>query len=66
MVYEPTGRRAGSGAAVALHTPLEPRAGRVTAPGRYLVTVNRGARSDDPGAVFTRHGGYDRATAPRA
>jgi hypothetical protein len=34
--------------------------------GRYLVTVNRGARADDPGAVFTRHGGYDRTTAPRA
>jgi hypothetical protein len=34
--------------------------------GRYLVTVDRGTRSDDPRAVFTRHGGYDRATAPRA
>jgi hypothetical protein len=34
--------------------------------GRYLVTVNRGTRTDDPRAVFTRHGGYDRATAPRA
>ena len=34
--------------------------------GRFLVTVNRGTRSDDPRAVFTRHGGYDRATAPRA
>lgn len=34
--------------------------------GRYLVTVDRGTRTDDPRAVFTRHGGYDRATAPRA
>ena len=34
--------------------------------GRYLVTVNRGTRTDDARTVFTRHGGYDRATAPRA
>jgi hypothetical protein len=34
--------------------------------GRYVVTVDRGARSDDPMAVLTRHGGYDRSTAPRA
>ena len=32
--------------------------------GRFLVTVDRGSRADDPQAVFTRHGGYDRATAP--
>ncbi len=34
--------------------------------GRFLVTVDRGTRTDDAMAVFTRHGGYDRATAPRA
>jgi hypothetical protein len=34
--------------------------------GRFLVRVDRGTGSDDPTAVFTRHGGYDRATAPRA
>ena len=34
--------------------------------GRYLVTVDRGSRSDDPRAVFSRHGGYDRVTAPRS
>ena len=34
--------------------------------GRFLVTVDQGSRTDDPRAVFTRHGGYDRATAPRA
>ena len=32
--------------------------------GRYLVTVDRGDRADDVRGVFTRHGGYDRATAP--
>ena len=32
--------------------------------GRYLVTVDRGDRTDDPRGVLTRHGGYDRATAP--
>ena len=32
--------------------------------GRYLVTVDRGDRTDDARGVFTRHGGYDRATAP--
>jgi hypothetical protein len=32
--------------------------------GRYLVTVDRGEREDDAGGVFTRHGGYDRSTAP--
>lgn len=34
--------------------------------GRFLVTVDRGTRSDDPRSVFTRHGGYDRASATRA
>jgi hypothetical protein len=34
--------------------------------GRYLVTVDRGDRADDARGVFTRHGGYDRSTAPRA
>ena len=34
--------------------------------GRYVVTVDRGARADDPWNVFTRHGGYNRTTAPRA
>ena len=34
--------------------------------GRYLVTVNRGARTEDAWPVFTRHGGYNRANAPRA
>jgi hypothetical protein len=33
--------------------------------GRYLVTVDRGNRTDDARGVFTRHGGYDRTTAPR-
>ena len=33
--------------------------------GRYLVTVDRGSRSDDTREIFTRHGGYDRATAVR-
>lgn len=30
--------------------------------GRYLVTVDADARSADARGVFTRHGGYDRAT----
>ena len=34
--------------------------------GRYLVTVDRGARADDPWGVFTRHGGYNRSTPRRA
>ena len=34
--------------------------------GRYLVTVDRGTRSDDPWGTFSRHGGYNRANAPRA
>jgi hypothetical protein len=38
--------------------------GEVTA-GRYLVTVDTSGRSDDSHGVFTRHGGYNRATAPR-
>ncbi len=34
--------------------------------GRYLVTVDRGTRAeDDPRAIMTRHGGYDRAGAQR-
>jgi hypothetical protein len=33
--------------------------------GRYLVTVDTGGRADAAG-VITRHGGYNRATAPRA
>jgi hypothetical protein len=33
--------------------------------GRYLVTVDRGDQYDARG-VFTRHGGYDRLTAPKA
>ena len=33
--------------------------------GRYLVTVDTTGRADDPYSVFTRHGGYDRANAPR-
>ena len=33
--------------------------------GRFLVTVDAGDRSDDAYGVFTRHGGYDRANAPR-
>ena len=33
--------------------------------GRYLVTVDAGDRADDARGVFTRHGGYDRATAPK-
>ncbi|WP_439625006.1 general stress protein [Gemmata sp.] len=32
--------------------------------GRYLVTVDRGTQAGDARGVFTRHGGYDRATAP--
>jgi hypothetical protein len=32
--------------------------------GRYLVTVDRGDRADDARGVFTRHGGYDRSSAP--
>ncbi|MBN9516987.1 hypothetical protein J0H58_00480 [bacterium] len=38
--------------------------GEVSA-GRYLVTVDKGSQYDARG-VFTRHGGYDRASAPRA
>jgi hypothetical protein len=34
--------------------------------GRYFVTVDRGARADDPWGTFARHGGYNRANAPRA
>ena len=37
--------------------------GEVSA-GRYLVTVDRGNQFDAR-SVFTRHGGYDRTTAPR-
>jgi hypothetical protein len=37
--------------------------GEVSA-GRYLVTVDRGNQFDDRG-VFTRHGRYDRTTAPK-
>lgn len=33
--------------------------------GRFLVTVDAGDRSDEAYGVFTRHGGYDRANAPR-
>lgn len=33
--------------------------------GRYLVTVDRGSRADDPWGTFSRHGGYNRSTAPR-
>ena len=33
--------------------------------GRYLVTVDRDDRADNSRGVFSRHGGYDRATAPR-
>ena len=32
--------------------------------GRYLVTVDCGDRSADVRGVYTRHGGYDRASAP--
>ena len=31
--------------------------------GKYLVTVDGGARADDARAVYTRHGGYDHSTA---
>jgi hypothetical protein len=34
------------------------------AAGRYLVTVDAGNRDADARRVYTRHGGYDRATAP--
>ena len=34
------------------------------AAGRYLVTVDAGDRAADARSVYTRHGGYDRATAP--
>ncbi len=34
--------------------------------GRFLVTVERGTRNDDPALLFERHGGYQRANAPRA
>ena len=30
-----------------------------------LVSVEPGNRTDDPKAVFTRYGGYDRTSAPR-
>ena len=30
--------------------------------GRYLVTLDRGNRSEDPWPIFTRHGGYQRTT----
>lgn len=33
--------------------------------GRYLVTLDRGDRSEDPWGTFTRHGGYNRSTAPK-
>lgn len=33
--------------------------------GRYLVTVDAGDRSDEAYRMITRHGGYDRANAPR-
>ena len=34
--------------------------------GRYLVTVDRGTRSEDaPRTILTRHGGYDRTSAQR-
>jgi len=32
--------------------------------GRYLVTVDQGDKRDEAWGVFTRHGGYDRSTAP--
>ena len=32
--------------------------------GRYLVTVDRGSRSDDASGMLRKHGGYDRSTAP--
>jgi hypothetical protein len=32
--------------------------------GRYLVTVDCGDRSADVRSVYSRHGGYDRASAP--
>ena len=33
--------------------------------GRYLVTVDRGDATDNASGVFTRHGGYNRSTAPK-
>ena len=33
--------------------------------GRYLVTVDAGERSADAWGVYTRHGGYNRANAPK-
>ena len=33
--------------------------------GRFLVTVDATGRKDDPYGVFTKHGGYNRASAPR-
>ena len=33
--------------------------------GRYLVTVDRGDGTDNATGVFTRHGGYNRSSAPR-
>ena len=32
--------------------------------GRYLVTVDAGERAADARSIYSRHGGYDRATAP--
>lgn len=34
------------------------------AAGRYLVTVDAGAKGDDAYGIYTRHGGYNRANAP--
>ena len=36
------------------------------AAGRYLVTVDAGARGTDARSIYARHGGYDRSTAPAA
>jgi hypothetical protein len=32
--------------------------------GRYLVTLDVGSRATEARSVYTRHGGYDRSTAP--
>jgi hypothetical protein len=32
--------------------------------GRYLVTVDAGDRATDARGIYTRHGGYDRSSAP--
>jgi hypothetical protein len=60
--------RAGSGSVSLAPNPSSYLAdyyeGEVSA-GRYLVTVDRGNQYDARG-VFTRHGGYDRSTAPKA